>query len=317
MFLRRLQRAIPACGGLETVTRRGQQLQPLANLARERKIERIALRCFVLRVHVLHAAAKLRIVGLPDDCAARDGRQVDTVPAQLDLDRQFVRRHVDAMRGVHSAALLVLIGMPFVEHDTIPRLENRGVVRGVDGDDQAVRRDRRHGADTNAPALGKPSLHKLLMIQSRQKARGEAARETLLQVEFPLAGEFKGAVLIGGIERRAIRLRRRGDILGALESPLDFHAAHPRADQLVDQVIRGEVLRAEQIGDVAKLASFAIDDQLVGQAAGLGTLTAVGAAAPQGFARQALSAVGDAQCAVHKNLKWHAGLARDGADVVE
>ena len=51
----------------------------------------------------------------------------------------------------------------------------------------------------------------------------------------------------------------------------------------------------------------AIDEQLIRQAAGLGTLAAVGAAAAEGFAGEALAGVGDAQGAVDENFQRHIG----------
>jgi hypothetical protein len=76
-------------------------------------------------------------------------------------------------------------------------------------------------------------------------------------------------------------------------------------------------LRAEQVGDIAKVAALAVDDQLVRQPARLGTLATVGTATAEGFARQALPAVRHAQCPVNKHFQRQRRLGTDRADFVD
>ena len=48
---------------------------------------------------------------------------------------------------------------------------------------------------------------------------------------------------------------------------------------------------------------IAVDEELIGQAAGLGALAAVGGAAAEGFGCEALAGVGDAECAVDEHFQ--------------
>ena len=105
-----------------------------------------------------------------------------------------------------------------------------------------------------------------------------------------------------GVEGGAIRLRGGGHVLGGLEPALDLEAGDAGADQVVDQVVGGQVLRGEEVGLVPQLAAGAVDDQLVREPAGLGALAAVGRPPAQGLAGQALAGVGDAEGAVDEDL---------------
>lgn len=62
---------------------------------------------------------------------------------------------------------------------------------------------------------------------------------------------------------------------------------------------------------------MAIDDEVIGEAAGLGALAAVGAAAAPGLAAEALAAVGNAEGAVNEDFKFAIGLLADAGDFVE
>ena len=77
------------------------------------------------------------------------------------------------------------------------------------------------------------------------------------------------------------------------------------ADQIGQDVEAGEVLRAEQVAAVAEVDFLAVGDEVVGEAAGLGALAAVGGAAAEGFAGQALAGIRDAEGAVDEDLQRH------------
>ncbi len=64
----------------------------------------------------------------------------------------------------------------------------------------------------------------------------------------------------------------------------------------------GQVLGTEQVGVFAQVSFRAVDDQLVRQSAGFGTLAAIGAAASERLTGQALTAVSHAQRAMHEHL---------------
>ena len=63
---------------------------------------------------------------------------------------------------------------------------------------------------------------------------------------------------------------------------------------------------------VAEVALHAVDDEFVGQAAGLGAFAAVRAALAKGLAGEALAGVGDTQRAVNEDLKRQCFLAELG-----
>src|SRR5690242_13744930 len=98
-----------------------------------------------------------------------------------------------------------------------------------------------------------------------------------------------------GIDRGTVRLRGRGDVVWALQAALDLEAAHAQLREIFDEVVRGEVLRTEQVRFLAEVAHLLVDDQLVRQSAGLSALPAVRAAPTERFAGQALAAVADAE----------------------
>jgi hypothetical protein len=105
-----------------------------------------------------------------------------------------------------------------------------------------------------------------------------------------------------------------GDILGRLESSFDFEAGDAGSYEVGYEGVRGQVLRAQQIFYVAEIDVFAVADQVIWQAAGLGALAAVRAAATERFAREALAGIGYAQRAVDKRFEFDCGLTADRLD---
>ena len=112
-------------------------------------------------------------------------------------------------------------------------------------------------------------------------------------------------------------LRDVGDIFGRLEPALDLERRDAGGNEFRHDRIGGEILRREQIFLAAEIDILAIADEVVGQPAGLGALPAVGAAAPERLAREALSGIGHAERAVHKHLERHRRLAADGDDFID
>ena len=79
----------------------------------------------------------------------------------------------------------------------------------------------------------------------------------------------------------------------ALQPSFDLDAAHSQLRQIVDQIVCGQVLRAEEIRFIAQIANLIVNDQFVRLTTRLRALAAIGAAAADRLARQTLSAVGD------------------------
>ena len=82
---------------------------------------------------------------------------------------------------------------------------------------------------------------------------------------------------------------------GVLSRPSILNAAHARSDQFRDQCIRRQILRAQQVLLITQVDIPAVADELVGQAAGLGTLAPIRTPPAQRFTRQALATVRHAQ----------------------
>src|SRR4029077_9125907 len=115
---------------------------------------------------------------------------------------------------------LVLFGVPFVEYDAVAGLQGQFASRsnsaqlGIDFDDDVIVRDGRDSADANPAMFRKPSLNEFLMIDAPQETMREAAGKTLCEIELLLMRNFKGTLLDGCVDRRAICLRRCRDVMG-------------------------------------------------------------------------------------------------------
>jgi len=210
------------------------------------------------------------------------------------------------------APLLVLFGMSLVKHDAVARLDHGdgrivaavrlAEVCFIQFDQHAAAGAADERADAYPAALGKAAEDQPLVVDPFEKAGRETARETLRQVLLLPRRQCEWPRSQRRVEGCAVGLRRHGHVLGALQPPLDLQARHAQPSQLADQVVGRQVLRAEKIGVVAQVAPPAVDDQLVGHAAGLGALAPVGAASTQGLARQALAAVRHTQRAVNEHF---------------
>ncbi len=174
-----------------------------------------------------------------------------------------------------------------------------------------------HAADQHAVLGRADARHEHLVVAAAQPAGRKPARERQLHL-FHVAGRKPGGLARhGGVDRPAIMPGDVGHVLGRLEPAFDFQGAGARGDQLRHERVGGQVLRAEQVLHRAQVDLAAVADQLIGQAAGLGALAAIGAAAAERFAGQALARIGDAQRAVNEHLQRHRGLAVDVGDFVD
>jgi hypothetical protein len=81
------------------------------------------------------------------------------------------------------------------------------------------------------------------------------------------------------VDRLAIMPRHVGHVLGGLQAAFDLQGRDARVDQLRHKLERGQILRAEQVLDRPQVHVAAVADQLERQAAGLGALPPVRAAA--------------------------------------
>ena len=92
---------------------------------------------------------------------------------------------------------------------------------------------------------------------------------------------------------------------GLLQASFNLEARQPGRLQVGQELPGRQVLGGQQITTVAQIAGHPIHNQLIGQPAGLGTLTAIGTALAQGLTGEALAGVGDTQGPMHKHLQRH------------
>jgi hypothetical protein len=161
----------------------------------------------------------------------------------------------------------------------------------------------------------------LLVVDAAEPARVESPRKAHLEVveRFAADGVEHGGLGCGyrtedlghdPVEGRAVDAGDVGDVLGALEPAFNLERGDAGPDEVGQHVETGKVLRAEQVAAVAEVHGPAVGDKLVGHAARLGAFAAVGGAAAEGLAGEALSGIGDAERAMHEDLEWHGGRAR-------
>ena len=121
----------------------------------------------------------------------------------------------------------------------------------------------------------------------------------------------------GFVDGFAIGARGERHVIGVLVAAFDLEGGDAGFDDLRDLAERVEIAGRKQIAGVGRAARCAVHQQFVGQAAGLGALAAVGAAAAPGFRRKTLAGVGNAQRAVDEDFEVALGFGGDGADFLE
>src|SRR5262245_12423005 len=104
------------------------------------------------------------------------------------------------------------------------------------------------------------------------------------------------------------------DIFSSLQTPFDLERRHTQVDQARDQVISGQVLRAEQVLNVFEINKLSVADDLIWYAAGLRTFATIRRPAAKRLARQALTRISDAKRAVHEHLDREIDRLADSMD---
>ena len=118
------------------------------------------------------------------------------------------------------------------------------------------------------------------------------------------------------VNRPAVMLGDVRNILRRFQTPFDFERRHTGSEQLRQQIERRQVLRAEKIFLLSQIDIVPIAHQIVRQATSLGTLPTIRTAATEGFARQALARVCDAERPVDKHFQRDVGQRTELADFV-
>src|SRR5262249_17830411 len=156
--------------------------------------------------------------------------------------------------------------------------------------------------DTQPAAFRETPADEPLVVRPLEEPGCESAGERLLQVALLFRADDERPAGGRGGDRVAGGARGRGDVGRALQPALELEADYPGVDQVADELVPGQVLRAEQVRPVAEVADLAVNNHLVREPAGLGALPAIRAAAAEGLARQALAGVGDTQRPMDEHL---------------
>ncbi|OQB92401.1 MAG: hypothetical protein BWX86_01839 [Verrucomicrobia bacterium ADurb.Bin122] len=257
-------------------------------------------------------AVERGVVGFPDAVADVQAAEIEVAAAEAQDGLGAV-----GLDLVNASALFAGLGRAGVEDQTVAGLE-RGGEREVD----SVAGDAGDAAEEDAALGAEAAVGELLVVVATEPAGVEAARERHLELVAVARGRGGGRVGggAGAVEGLAVHARDAGDVLRGFEAALDLERGDAEAHELGQQVDAGEVLRAEQVFAVAERDELPIAEELVRQAAGLGALAAVGGAAAERLAREALAGVGHAEGAVHEDLQRErrGGLGRlDGGEVGE
>ena len=89
---------------------------------------------------------------------------------------------------------------------------------------------------------------------------------------------------------------------GVLSRPSIFRLATPSSISCGNQVVGGQVLRAQKVLDVVQVDLPAVADDFIRHATGLGAFAPIRRAAAECLAGQALARIGDAECTVDEHL---------------
>ena len=130
---------------------------------------------------------------------------------------------------------------------------------------------------------------------------------------FAMGGLALLRALVMGIDDPAVRRNDSPDVRIALHAAFDFKGRDAGIEQVVDIIEGFQILQAEDIGLVFH-DRLAIAEQRIGLTAGLGTGTAVAAAAAEETAHQALAGIGHARRAVDEDFNGNGRLGADEAD---
>ena len=281
--------------------------QRLAETADDLGVQRPAVVGLLAVPGIMQTLVEFLVLGLPQDRAGLHQRPVDVFAAEAD-ERQAA---AGGLESVDETTLLAFGRLALVEDYAVAGLE-----RAFEAHRHAVRGDVNDRAEVGAALLPEAGVDELLIVDAAEPARMQAARERHLhRVVFLLTDLERGTVGIGaldegipgGVHRATVGLRDGRHVFGGFETSFDLERTDAGADQVGHDFDAGEVLRGEEVGLVAEIAAHAVDHEFVGQAAGLGAFAAIGRAAAERFARQALAGIGDAERAVHEDLEVEGG----------
>ena len=186
---------------------------------------------------------------------------------------------------------------------------------GFDG--HSISQDLGHRTQLHAAMARMAAAHDGLVVHAGKEMRAQAARIDLFQVESLTRRDAGWPARPSRVHRFPIGAGGERDVVGVLIPALNFEAADPGGDHLGHVVESGKVAGRKQVAGFARGSLFAIHHQVVRQAAGLGALAPIGAAAAPGFGRKALAGIGDAEGAVDEDFEVGLRFLVDNGDFVE
>ena len=160
----------------------------------------------------------------------------------------------------------------------------------------------RNAPDQEAAVVRSPIAHHIFALAFFHICRCKVTVEHLRQMIEILRVNGGTLAMEIMVDRLAIGMHNRCDILGALHASLDFQRINARIKQLRDEFDRIQIARREKEVP-SRLPKYILSigiDQCIGQTTGLRTAPAIAAAAADHAAHQTLPRVADAERAMYE-----------------
>ncbi|MNI32739.1 hypothetical protein D3C73_866610 [compost metagenome] len=230
-----------------------------------------------------------RVIGLPDAVADMQAAQVYVVAARNNVnDPPFsglaLELHAFAAQIVDAAAFFLLRRIAGIKYNAVPALQ-----RSMNTAYDTIAQNLFDGPHIDSPAFRESAVNQLFIIRPFEEPVREATGEALLQLaDIFLRGRRPVPVKIP-VNRLTVLTNHVSYIFRTFEAAFNFEGSYPRLDQLRHQVNRRQILRGQEIGDIAHRLDFTIHHQVIRQTAGLRTFPPVGGASAPHFRGQTLA----------------------------
>ena len=140
-----------------------------------------------------------------------------------------------------------------------------------------------------ATLFSKTGVNELLMVDAMEPAGKKATAKGHLQAVLFFRSCGRGLLGQGAINGLSINRGNGGNVVRRFKPTLDLERVEAEFDEFRDLIDSGEILGGEKVGTIPEVTGLAVDFEGVGHAAGLSALPAVGAAATEDFAGEALA----------------------------
>ncbi len=241
------------------------------------------------------------VIGLPHQVPYPDPGEVHRTGAKAQFHLTFlVRTARERTHFKDPPAFLGLVGTPGIKSHAVPRANRTGQPEAY-----AIPSDLEDFAEKDPAFFSEAGMGQFLVVDAAEPTGVQPPRKRHLQF-IPRRRRRNALVWLPRselIQRLSVNPSDAGHVLRRLETSFDFQGSDSALDELWQDLQSGKILRRQQITAVAQVHGASIRHQFVGQPAGLRAFAAIGAAATQGFAGQALSGVSHAQGAVDEHLQ--------------